>query len=118
MEKVEMKESTSTKSSIDSSTSKESTKHSGKTKKGVKPQTQDSKKASKSGYKRGSLGNAIRSLFDKKGVDSVTFEEAEKIAKSIMPTTKFNKYHFSWYKNDYRNRQEIEDLSKKKGVKK
>lgn len=58
----------------------------------------------KSGYKRGSLGNAIRELFDEKGVDKVTYEECEKLAKKIMPTTKFNKSHFSWYKNDYNNR--------------
>jgi hypothetical protein len=65
-----------------------------------------SKKKKKSGYKRGSLGNGIRALFDKKGVDNVTYEECEKLAKSILPTTKFNKSHFSWYKNDYANRED------------
>lgn len=59
----------------------------------------------KSGYKRGSLGTAIRALFDKKGVDKVTYEECLKLAKSIMPSTKFDKSHFSWYKNDYNNRE-------------
>ena len=60
----------------------------------------------KSGYKKGSLMKGIYDLFDRKGVDKVTYEETLKLAKSILPTTKFDKSHFSWYKNDYRNKQE------------
>lgn len=75
-----------------------------KVKKG-EPATKKSKGGKKSGYKRGSLGTAIRALFDKKGVDKVTYEECLKLAKSIMPSTKFDKSHFSWYKNDYNNRE-------------
>jgi len=75
-----------------------------KVKKVVHKKTKKSSKNKKGTYKRGSLGTAIRELFDKKGVDNVTYDECEKLAKKIMPTTKFNKQHFSWYKNDYNNR--------------
>jgi len=55
----------------------------------------------KKAYKRGDLGRAVYALFDKVGVDNVTYDQAEAVAKRIMATTKFNTYHFSWYKNKY-----------------
>lgn len=79
-----------------------------KKKKVVKSKKATPKKsgAKKTGYKRGSLMRAIYELFDRVGVDKVTYEQTEKLAKKTLPTTKFNKYHFSWYKNDYRNKKE------------
>ena len=71
-------------------------------------------KRTKKGYKRGSLGQAIYKLFTTKGVDNVLYEESLKLAKSILPTTKYNKSHFSWYKNKFRQMQ----LDKKKKTKK
>lgn len=73
-----------------------------KTKK-TSPKEKDKKKK---GYKRGSLMKSIYDYFDEVGVDSAKYEATEKLAKKIMPSTKFNKAHFSWYKNDYRNKQE------------
>jgi hypothetical protein len=57
-------------------------------------------------YKRGNLmGNMreyFRKFYEKDGnFNNAKYEDAEKLAKSIMPTTKFNKYHFSWYKNTF-----------------
>jgi len=57
-------------------------------------------------YKRGSLGTAIYSYFDKVGVDNADYEETLKLAKSVKSNTKYNKYHLSWYKNKYREIQE------------
>lgn len=71
----------------------------------AKASTQTAKKAKK-GYKRGSLSTAIYTHFDKVGVDEAVYEECLKLAKSIMPNTKFNKYHLSWYKNKYRQAHE------------
>ena len=56
-------------------------------------------------YKRGSLGKAIFAQFDKVGVDNIVYDDCLKLAKSILQTTKFDKYHFSWYKNKYRQNQ-------------
>jgi len=52
--------------------------------------------------RRGSITGELYALFDEKGVDRVPYEEAEQLAKSVKPDTKFNKGHFSWYKRDYR----------------
>jgi predicted transport protein len=51
--------------------------------------------------RRVSIINAVYCLFDEKGVDNVTYEECEALAKRIKPNTAFNKNHFSWYKRDY-----------------
>lgn len=60
----------------------------------------------KSGYKRGSLSSSVYSHFDKVGVDEAKYDDVLALAKKIMPKTKFNKYHLSWYKNKYRLAQE------------
>jgi hypothetical protein len=56
--------------------------------------------------KRVGLGKQVYNLFDKKGgiknLDNISYEEVEKFAKKLMPNTKFNKMHMSWYKNKYR----------------
>ena len=58
-------------------------------------------------YQRGTLIKSIYALFDAVGWDTITYEECLELAQSIKPDTKFNKYHFSWYKNDYKNRRDI-----------
>lgn len=72
-----------------------------------KKKAKKSKKGGKKTYKRGSLGQAIYAHFDKVKVDEAKYDDCLKIAKKIMPATKFNKSHFSWYKNKYR---ELRDL--------
>lgn len=57
-------------------------------------------------YRRGDLGRAICSLFDERGVDNVTYEECAALARAVKSDTAFDKGHFSWYKNDYRKRQD------------
>jgi len=52
--------------------------------------------------KKGSLKDAVYQLFDSKGITKVTYQEVENLAKKIKPDTKFNKYHFSWYRNNYK----------------
>ena len=59
-------------------------------------------KSTKVVYKRGDLGKSIYKMFTTKGVDNVLYEDCLQLAKNIMPNTKFNKYHFSWYKNKFR----------------
>jgi predicted transport protein len=50
------------------------------------------------------ISGAMYALFDAKGVDNVTYNECESLALRIKPGTKFNKYHFSWYKGVYKKR--------------
>lgn len=54
--------------------------------------------------RRGGIGQSIYELFDEKGIENVTYEECEALAKKIKPNTAFNKNHFSWYKRDYRKK--------------
>ena len=70
-----------------------------------KPKTSKVKKVKR--YQRGSLIKAMYDYFDKVGVDDSKYEVAEKLAKSIKPDTAFNKYHFSWYRNDFKNRRDL-----------
>ena len=65
------------------------------------------KKSKKTKYQRGGLGKAIFALFDKVGVDKVTFERALKVAKAAKPDTTYGKAYFSWHKNHYRNERDI-----------
>jgi len=67
-----------------------------------KTSEKSSTKSKKTTYKRGSLGQAIYEYFDKVGVDEAKYDDTLKVAQKVMPTTKFNKSHYSWYKNKYR----------------
>ncbi len=66
------------------------------------PRTKSKKSTKKKVYKQGSLKEAIYKLFDRKGIAKVTYKEVENLAKRVKPDTKFNKAHFSWYRNHYR----------------
>ena len=59
----------------------------------------------KTSKKRG-IGQAIREYFDEVGVDNALYEESKKRALKVNPNSKYDKSHFSWYKNDYRNRED------------
>ena len=63
--------------------------------------------------RRGTIIGAIYRLFDEKGIDRVTYEECETLAKRIKPNTAFNKNHLSWYKRDYRKRKNVPPQPKK-----
>ncbi len=69
--------------------------------------TKKKKKTRKSNYQRGDLGKAIFALFDKYGVDKVTFERALKAAKKAKPDTTYGKAYFSWHRNHYKNVRDI-----------
>ncbi len=83
-------------------------------KSGAKTSTKTGKKSS---YRKGSLGDSIREHFDSVGVDEATYDDCFALALKIMPQTKFNKSHFSWYKNDYRKREEAAAAKKKRSKK-
>jgi len=57
--------------------------------------------------RRGVISQSVYELFDEKGIENVTYEECETLAKKIKPDTKFNKSHFNWYKNEYRKKSNI-----------
>lgn len=80
-----------------------------KDKKSKKTSDKSSKKESKASegkttYKRGALGQAIFAHIKDVGVDNVKYDDCLEIAVEVLPTTKFNKSHFSWYKNKHRER--------------
>lgn len=56
--------------------------------------------------RRISLCSQIWDWFDKVGVDEVTYDDCKAFALKAKPDSKFNKNHFSWYKNKYREQQE------------
>ena len=86
-----------------------------KTKRKIKPAEKDDFTEELS-TRRGGIGKAIYTLFDEKGIDNVTYEECEIIAKKIKPDTKFNTNHFSWYKNKYRNKSNVpSDVKRTRG---
>ncbi len=58
-------------------------------------------RSSSRGTGRG-ISGAMYALFDAKGVDNVTYNECESLARRIKPDTKFNRYHFNWYKGVYK----------------
>lgn len=60
-------------------------------------------RGSSRGSSRG-IGGAMYALFDAKGVDNVSYDECESLARHIKPNTKFNRSHFNWYKRDYRRK--------------
>jgi len=57
--------------------------------------------------RKGTITGELYALFDEKGIDGVTYQEAEDLAKRIKPDTKYDKGHFSWHKRDYRLKRDI-----------
>lgn len=77
------------------------------------------KNGGKKPYRRGDLGRAVMELIDKhNGPDDITYDEAEALAKKILPDTKFNASHWSWYKNKwFRDQEAAEAAAKRKSGK-
>jgi len=53
----------------------------------------------------GTIMHSMFELYDEKGIDNVTYDECEVLARRIKPDTKFGKTHHSWYKNKYREKK-------------
>lgn len=58
-------------------------------------------------YVRGTLIKKMYEYFDKTGIDKITYDKCKTLAKKIKPNTKFNRYHYAWYRNDYRNKRNL-----------
>jgi len=86
--------------------SKPKHKHIVKAKKTTAKKTEKTEKSKKE-YQRGDLGRAIFALFDKVGVNKVTFAQALKVAKAAKPDTTYEKSYFGWHKNHYKNERDF-----------
>lgn len=62
------------------------------------------------------ISGAMYALFDVKGVDNVTYDECESLARRVKPGTKFNKYHFSWYKGVYKKQKTGTSTQKRQDI--
>jgi predicted transport protein len=62
------------------------------------------------------ISGAIYALFDAKGVDNVTYNECESLARRVKPDTKFNKNHFRWHKRAYKKRDTGASTQKQQGI--
>jgi hypothetical protein len=58
-------------------------------------------------YKRGTLSQVIWNQLETLGVDNVTYQEMYDLAIATMANTKFQKSHYSWYKNKFRKDLEL-----------
>jgi len=63
------------------------------------------KKAVAAKEPRESIRSRIFALFQKKGIDNVTFEEAEAAAQKVKPDTAFAASHLAWYRTKYKELQ-------------
>ncbi len=63
---------------------------------------EDLVKSTRMGTKAGSITHEIYKLFEEKGPNNVTLEEATELAKSLKPDTKFDKTHLSYHRCNYR----------------
>ncbi len=48
------------------------------------------------------ISKAIYDYFNKVGINNTNYDHCLQLAKIIKPTTKFNKYHYYWYKKYYK----------------
>ena len=67
-----------------------------KTPKTPKPKSNEPK------TKRVTISSVIYSIFQEKGVDKVTLQEATKAAQAIKPDTKFDESHLKYYQTKFR----------------
>jgi len=54
-------------------------------------------------YPHTTIKEALFCLFDRKGVEGVTFEEARELAEKIKPDTKWGKSHLYYWKSRYKH---------------
>lgn len=67
------------------------------------PKKTTTKKTKKSKSKKITLMQTIFNYFTKSNdFENVKYEDCLKLAKATKKDTKFNKNHFSWYKNKFR----------------
>ena len=52
--------------------------------------------------KKQTIRATLYALFEKKGMDKVTLEEATKVALAVKPDSKFNKWHLYFHRKNYR----------------
>ncbi len=79
-----------------------------KKKKRAKPEGEKKK-----GIKRGALSAAIYAYFDHVGYAKMDYEVALGVAKKIKPDTKFQRSHYTWYRNKYRQLRGLDKDGKK-----
>lgn len=58
----------------------------------------------KAPVRKGAVGNAVKEYIDKVGIDNIDFEAMKDVVLSVKADSKFNKNHFSWYRNDYKKK--------------
>lgn len=73
----------------------------------MKPKVKRKKSNTKSTYVRGSLIKKMYEFYDKVTLEKATYEKCLALAIKVKPDTKFNHYHHSWYRNDYRNKRNL-----------
>lgn len=79
----------------------------------IKAKAISSKRVKKEKKKRVTITGAIFAYFDKSyaqhgSLEKISYERCLKIAKMVKPETAFNKGHFSWYRNQYRLKRDID----------
>lgn len=67
-----------------------------------------SKRKKKPKKKRITITALMYAYFDKVGLEKIKYERAKRIAQQVKPDTKFNRQHFSWYRNQYRILRDID----------
>ncbi len=68
-----------------------------------KKKTKDGKKSKK---KKGpGMFASLCILFDKKGVNKVTYQQAKACAKEAKPDSNLSSGHFKWYKKQYKDKK-------------
>ena len=60
--------------------------------------------------KKMSITRAIYALFDEKGVDKVTQEEAREVALSIKPDSAWKKTHLYFHRKKYKDAHELQEV--------
>ncbi len=78
-------------------------KHPAKAKKKAKPKATINKTPEEPKFS--SITKAMYWLFDTKGPENVSVEEATKLARKVKSNTKFNKWHLYFHRKNYRQAQ-------------
>ena len=67
-----------------------------------KSKTTKTKKFKKAKKKSMGLFTSLCNLFDKKGINKVTYSDAKACAKEAKPDSNLSEGHFRWYKKKYK----------------
>jgi hypothetical protein len=52
--------------------------------------------------KKATVAAAVRALFEERGLDGVTFDDALKAARKALPSSRFAKSHYAWYRSKFK----------------